>query len=417
MKVFPESAGWPMKQKVLYLNCREGISAPLLLAALLDTGLSVEELRQQLQLLSVPPFDLSAERILFSGFQGMRCHIVKKSEQWSSFSFATALALLKTAPLPALVRSKSVSVIQRLSGAEGRLSSTRGFPDMVSPGLAFLEVVGVLSVLAMVGVDQLYASVLPLNEALPSAAHLPLSQLNPLSLEILSQTPALWQPSSQSTALVTPVAAALLAELASFEDPVMTIAQTGSGFTAEPETSPARLSIYLGLRSAPATPADGMDVDQVTVIETHIDTMSGELLGALLDRLLEAGALDVGYSPLQMKKNRPGTRLTVICQDAAGERLALLLLRETNTLGVRMQQVQRRKAQRRQERIETPLGPMLVKLKSLGGQLISVAPEYEECLRVAKQFDLPLADVYEVARTAAQSLIIDKKGYQNFTEE
>ncbi|HEY4388812.1 MAG TPA: nickel insertion protein, partial [Ktedonobacteraceae bacterium] len=231
----------------------------------------------------------------------------------------------------------------------------------------------------------------------------------PLTLELLREVRAPWQPLPSHRELITPVAAALLAELAQFEQPVMTIARTGSALSLEQDQLIAQLSMHLGELIDPERLSGEVETDQVTVIETHIDTMTGELLGALLDRLLEAGALDVGYTPLQMKKNRPGTRLTVICPEEAGERLALLLLRETNTLGVRIQQVQRRKAQRRQERIETPLGSMLVKIKSLGGQIVSVSPEYEECLRIARQRQIPLAEVYEVARTTAQSLIIGKK--------
>jgi uncharacterized protein (DUF111 family) len=107
-----------------------------------------------------------------------------------------------------------------------------------------------------------------------------------------------------------------------------------------------------------------------------------------------------------MKKNRPATQVMVICAQEEGERLAQLLLRETSTLGVRIQQVQRRKAQRTQEEIVTSLGTMLVKIKRLGSRILSVTPEYEECRRIAHEQDLPLAQVYEVAQRAAQSIII-----------
>jgi uncharacterized protein (DUF111 family) len=142
------------------------------------------------------------------------------------------------------------------------------------------------------------------------------------------------------------------------------------------------------------------------VIESHLDTMTGELLGGLLERLFEAGALDVTYTPIQMKKNRPATLITVICPPALGEMLALLLLRETTTLGVRTQQMQRLKAQREQITLTTPLGSMLVKVKRLGSQIISAAPEYEECRRMAHEHNMPLIDVYEVVRHAIQNAII-----------
>jgi len=135
--------------------------------------------------------------------------------------------------------------------------------------------------------------------------------------------------------------------------------------------------------------------------------MQGELLGDLMERLFAAGALDVSYSSLQMKKNRPATLVTIISPLEEGEHLAQLLLRETTTMGVRIQQVQRRKAQRSQQLIVTPLGTILVKIKRLGSHILSVAPEYEECRRIAREQDLPLAQVYEVAQRAAQSIIIE----------
>ena len=136
----------------------------------------------------------------------------------------------------------------------------------------------------------------------------------------------------------------------------------------------------------------------VTVIESHIDNMTGELLGGFMQRLFSAGALDVSYTPIQMKKNRPAILLTVLCPPELGQQLALSVLQETTTLGVRIQQVRRLKAQRYQETIATSLGPILVKVKRLGSRVISAAPEYEECQRVAQAHDLPLMDVYEVVQ-------------------
>ncbi len=142
------------------------------------------------------------------------------------------------------------------------------------------------------------------------------------------------------------------------------------------------------------------------MIETNIDSMTGETLGGLMERLLAAGALDVAYTPLHMKKNRPAVMLTLICRVEDGEALAQLLLSEASTLGARMQQMQRRKAQRAQRSIETPFGKMLVKVKLLGERVISAAPEYEECRRIAQEQSLPLEEVYAVARQAIQHAII-----------
>jgi hypothetical protein len=153
------------------------------------------------------------------------------------------------------------------------------------------------------------------------------------------------------------------------------------------------------------TAVQGAEIDWVTVIESHIDNMTGELLGGFMERLFSAGALDVSYTPIQMKKNRPAILLTILCSPAIGEQLASLVLQETTTLGVRIQQVRRLKAQRYQETVATSLGPVLVKVKRLGSRIISAAPEYEECQRIAREHDLPLMDVYEIAQAAIRSAI------------
>ena len=152
----------------------------------------------------------------------------------------------------------------------------------------------------------------------------------------------------------------------------------------------------------------GAETDWVTVIESHIDNMTGELLGGFMERLFSAGALDVSYTPIQMKKNRPATLLTILCPPVIGEQLASLVLQETTTLGVRIQQVRRLKAQRHQETLATSLGPILVKVKRLGSRIISAAPEYEECQRVAREQGVPLMDVYEVVRAEVQSALREK---------
>jgi uncharacterized protein (DUF111 family) len=137
--------------------------------------------------------------------------------------------------------------------------------------------------------------------------------------------------------------------------------------------------------------------------------MSGELLGDLMERLLTSGALDVSYQPLQMKKNRPAVLVSVICQLEDSERLARLMLAETSTLGVRMQQMQRRKAQRSQEQITTPLGPLQIKVKRLGTRVISAAPEYEDCRRLARAQQVPLEEVYELARQVIARTLVSRE--------
>ncbi|HYX50354.1 MAG TPA: LarC family nickel insertion protein, partial [Ktedonobacteraceae bacterium] len=210
--------------------------------------------------------------------------------------------------------------------------------------------------------------------------------------------PAQWKPTSAESEMVTPTGAAILATLASFQTPAIFIERVGYGFGRKHFPWPNCLRVCMGRAGNSNQQGEVADSDWVAVIESNIDNMTGELLGALMDKLFVAGALDVNYTPIQMKKNRPAVMLTIICQVEDGNALSELLLSESSTLGVRISQVQRIKAQRVIERIETPLGPILAKVKRLGNRVISATPEYEDCQRIALEKSIPLEDVYDIAR-------------------
>ena len=248
------------------------------------------------------------------------------------------------------------------------------------------------------GITQIYASPLPLSSGHVQTAHGMLPVPAPATLEILRQVSAPWKPSPAEGEMVTPTGAAILATLAKFQTPAIAIERVGYGFGRKQFPWPNCLRLCLGHAIASLPHAGQADTDWVTIIESNIDNMAGELLGGLMDRLLAAGALDVSYTPIQMKKNRPAVMVTVICREEESDAMASLLLSESSTLGVRISHVQRLKAQRMFESIETPIGPISMKVKRLGNQIIGIAPEYEDCQRIALEKGIPLEDVYEVAR-------------------
>lgn len=261
----------------------------------------------------------------------------------------------------------------------------------------------------MLGITQLYASALPLTSGRVKTAHGLLPVPAPATLEILRKVQAPWRPAATEGELVTPTGAAILATLARFELPAMTIERVGYGFGRKQLPWPNCLRLCLGTAyPVVAGSAEELESDWVSVIETNIDNMSGELLGGLMERLFAVGALDVSYTALQMKKNRPATSVSLICRPTDVEMLSQVLLQETSTLGVRIQHMQRLKARREQQALTTPLGEMLIKVKRLGTRIISATPEYEECQRIAHERNLPLAEVYDVALHAIQETIIGK---------
>ena len=403
-----------MTKKIAYLDCHSGISGDMFLGALLDAGLSFDALKEMLSCLPVNGYQLVLEPFSDKGIHGSRFDVILSEQEQPTRHLSDIATLYHASTLPPRIRETALAIFHCLAEAEATVhksSIEQVHFHEVGALDAIIDITGAAIGVEVLGIMQLYASPLPLTHGHVKTAHGLLPVPAPATLEILRRVSAPWQPSPAEGELVTPTGAAILATLARFETPMIAIENVGYGFGQKRLPWPNCLRLCQGhALEGTDTLNEEPDVDWVTVIESNIDNMNGELLGGLMERLFSAGALDVSYSPLQMKKNRPATQIMVICAQEEGERLAQLLLRETSTMGVRIQQMQRRKAQRTQQQIVTPLGTMLVKIKRLGSHIISVAPEYEECSRVAREHDLPLAQVYEVAQRVAQSVIIEEEG-------
>lgn len=394
---------------IAYLDCHSGISGDMFLGSLLDAGLSLDLLRQALHSLPLEGYQLTLETVQDKGIRGVQFDVVLPEQAQPTRHLSDITALFHASTLPERVRTTALAIFQRLAEAEAVVHGTSleevHFHEVGAVD-AIVDITGAALGIEVLGITQLYASALPLTSGHVKTAHGLLPVPAPATLEILRRVHAPWKPSPVEGELVTPTGAAILATLARFETPFIAIDRVGYGFGKKRLPWPNCLRLCLGQAQSVSSEGE-MDTDWITSIETNIDNMSGELIGALMERLFAAGALDVSYAPLQMKKSRPATLITVLCSVAQAESIALLLLRETSTLGVRLQQMQRLKAQRSQERIETPLGEMLVKVKRLGTRVISATPEYEECQRIASAHGLSLTEVYEVVYAAIKNGIIE----------
>jgi len=395
-----------MQDVIAYLDCHSGISGDMFLGALLDldAGFSLDFLRTALAGLPLQGYALRLEPFQDKGILGSRFDVVL-SEQDTHFphmrSLSDIVALLHASTLSPKVREIALSIFQCLAKAEATIHGTNvetvHFHEVGAID-AIIDITGAAIALEALGITQLYASSLPLSSGHVQTAHGLLPVPAPATLEILRQVPAHWKPSPAEGEMVTPTGAAILATQARFQTPTIFIERVGYGFGRKQFPWPNCLRVCLGRAGKANQQSESADVDWVAVIESNIDNMTGELLGGLMDKLFSAGALDVNYTPIQMKKNRPAVMLTVICRVEEGTALSELLLSESSTLGVRISQVQRIKAQRVFERIETPFGPISMKIKRLGDRIISATPEYEDCQRIALEKGIPLEDVYDVAR-------------------
>ncbi len=374
--------------KIAYLDCSAGVTCDMLLGGLVACGLSLDTLNERLVSVSLGDYTLVVENVPTN--KGSCVTVTQPTQPSPPYTWAAIKTLLASSPVSPFVRDSTLAMLQTI---RERLASRAGTQATDTfPVLGLVRVISILVGLQELGITQLSLSPLPLTSE--QTSHGKAAAPTPATLEILRRAGAVWQPSTGASEGISLLIAALFATLGRFDMPPFVFVCVGYGYSA-PSSQANRLCLYLGTLQRGVGDAD---TDWVTTLSTNIDNMSGELFGGLMERLLASGALDVSYTPMQMKKNRPAILLTVVCSLEKGEELAYLLLRETTTLGVRIQQARRLKAQRTFQHIDTPLGPMLVKVKRLGSKIISASAEYEECQRIANERDIPLADVYTLAQ-------------------
>jgi hypothetical protein len=405
--------------KTAYFDCFSGASGDMLLGSLLDVGLPLEELQADLARLSVGGYHLAARRATRQGLSGTHFQVHLETGEQPARTLPAIEQILTLSDLPSHVQDRSRSVFVRLAQVEAAvhgMSIDRVHFHELGAVDTLVDVVGFVCALERLAIDAVYSSPLPLGGGTVHTEHGRLPVPAPATLALLAQVGAPTVPGPVQAELLTPTGAALLTEFAAFERPAMTIQAVGYGFgtkefgSAEgaPAGWPNALRVWVGADTvAPSSPAIAPPVesDQVALLACNLDNATGETLGYTMDRLLAAGALDVWFTPIQMKKNRPATQLSVLCRPQDTGALAALLLHETPTLGVRQQILSRSKAAREVRPVETPWGTVRVKVKFLAGQAVAVSPEYDDCARLAIQAGVPLQQVMAAARREAECLL------------
>jgi uncharacterized protein (TIGR00299 family) protein len=366
----------------------------MLLGALLDAGLAAHDLRDMLSRLEISGYELRIGRERRGALAGTRCQVVVEEHgSHAHRHLADLRQLIERSSLDITVKEKSLAVFQRLAEAE---AAVHNIPveqvhfHEVGAVDAIIDVVGSVAGLALLGVDAVYASPLPLGGGMVHCAHGTLPIPAPATVKLLAGVPV-YDPGIRRE-LVTPTGAAILTTLASAFGPVpaMTLETSGYGVGTHPDDDPPNLlRVLLGACTAPAL------TQRLLVVETNIDDMNPEFYDYLMERLFALGALDVGLIPVQMKKNRPGVLLRVLVDPHQREQVLECLFAETTTLGVRIQEVERIALQRESATIATPYGPMRIKRAHLPGGATRALPEYDDCRRVAHERGLPIRQIYE----------------------
>ena len=385
----------------------------MILAALVDGGVPLDAIRDGLRSIPLKGYRLDARSERRGALAGTRVLVeVDPATPQPRRTLGDILALLDAAKLPDTVHSNATSVFRALATAEAKV---HGIPaeevhfHEVGAVDSIVDVVGGLIGLEALGVSGVYSAPLPVAPGTIRSSHGLLPLPAPAMLELAAAAGAPIHPLSiegqELGELVTPTAAAVLTTVATFRQPAMQVERIGYGVgTRDNPALPNVLRLWLGESADVASDVGSpRPTGRVQLLETNIDDMNPELYGYVAELLFAAGALDVWYTSIQMKKGRPGTLLAVLAAPDKAAQLAGLLLRETSTLGVRTRTLERWEAERSVVQFASSLGPAAVKIKRWQGDVLQVAPEYESCKALAEQSGLPLAEVYRRIESEARA--------------
>jgi hypothetical protein len=396
-----------MSSKIAYIDCFSGISGNMILGALVGAGLEIQQLRTELAHLPVYDYTVEAEPVHRRGLQGTHVTVNVK-EQGVERHLADVEAIIQDSDLPEPVRARSRAIFRRLAEAE---AAVHGLPvdrvhfHEVGAVDAIVDVVGAVIGLWLLHVDRVYASPVRVGRGTVTCAHGTLPVPAPATAELLRGVPIYGR--DVEAELVTPTGAAILTTLAEGfgTAPPMQVTHIGYGAGTRELPIPNLLRLSIGEETAkPETdPANstGYEQDVVTLIEANIDDMNPQWYEHVMDRLFETGALDVFLTPIQMKRNRPATKLSVLVEEEHQLPILDALFAETTTIGVRTCQLKRWKLARERIMVDTPYGSVGVKVARRGDKVLNMAPEHRDCKRVAEERSVPLKEVHEAAVAAA----------------
>ncbi len=391
--------------KIAYLDCASGISGDMTLGALVDAGVDLAALNAGIQTLGLPGVRLVATVVKKKGFRATQI-VVEHEPEHKHRHLHHIAALIDGSKLPSRPKELAHRIFRRLAEAEAKVhNSTLEKVHFHEVGAvdSICDIVGAAIGWDLLAVDRLVCSPIPTGGGFVEIAHGRCSIPAPATAELLKGVPL--AESRVAFELTTPTGAAIVATLVDQFGPVpsMTIEKIGYGAGQKDLEEQANVLRLLVGTTADATAAGAAPDEQVWVLETNLDDISGELVGHTVAQLWQTGALDVYTTAIQMKKNRPGITLSVLCPAEQVQGIEAILFRETTTLGVRRWRVERRKLRRESHRVTTPWGAVEGMLAWIDPQTARFSPEFESCRRVAEEHGVALKMVYEAAQAAYRS--------------
>jgi uncharacterized protein (TIGR00299 family) protein len=395
--------------KIAYFDCFSGISGNMVLGALIDAGLEVEWLRQELAKLKLASYKIEVSRVLKRHIAGTLVD-VKTQEEGVERHLGDILDIIERSDLPGEVKGTSKAIFTKLAEAEAKVHGLDvedvHFHEV--GGLdAIVDIVGSVVGLRSLGIEEVYSSPLHLGTGFVKCAHGMLPVPAPATLELVRGVPTYGR--DVEAELTTPTGAAIITTLAKGfgRVPLMEVGAIGYGAGHRDLPTPNLLRVSIGKAVEPR--GQGYEEDVVTVMEANIDDMNPEFYEHMMGRLFERGALDVFLTPIQMKRNRPAVKVSALVGEADLGGVLDAFFEETTTLGVRLWESKRKKLTRESIVIETKYGQVDVKVGKLGDVIKNISPEYEDCRRIASQLGVSLKEVYEEARKAAREILYGRE--------
>src|SRR5262245_47393383 len=387
--------------KIAYLDCLSGISGDMTLGALVDAGIDLAALQAGIDSLGFPNIRLTSEEVKRRGFRAAKVKVVHEPEHAHRHLHHITEKIDASSVLTPPQKDLARRIFTCIGEAEAKVHGTTirkvhfhevGAVDSIA------DIVGCAVGLSMLGVDRIVCSPVPTGTGHIEIEHGRVSVPAPATAEILKGVPL--AASNVPFELTTPTGAAIVKTVADEFGPLPAMTMETIGFGAGDRDLKEQGNV---LRLIIGHSSDAIVSDQVWVLETNLDDISGEVVGHTTTKLFEAGALDVYTTSIQMKKNRPGVLLSVLAPADLVAKLEKIIFRETGTLGIRRWQACRHKLDRRPHTVESPLGPIEGKLAVLPDGGTSFSPEFDACRRVATEKNLPLKDVYEAAQRSFHS--------------
>lgn len=399
--------------RIAYFDCFAGISGDMTLGALIDAGADFHALKSELEKLHIHEFELTRERVMKRGIAS--CDVTVHTHHHHHHddhpghshghshgrSFTDIKRIISESALSERVKRDSIAIFATLGKAEAKIHGTTidkiHFHEVGAVD-AIVDIIGVCTCLELLGIDKIYCSPIPTFTGMVEIAHGKFPLPAPATMEILTSKGAPWRELGVEGEIVTPTGAAIIATLAEGfgSMPAMCVEATGYGSGKQDFGIPNVLRVVVG-ESEAGSSSEAVDV---VIIETNIDDLSPQIYEVVMERLFEAGALDVYLTPVIMKKCRPGTLLSVISEASLVDAICDVIFEETTSIGVRIDDRKRICLHREIKTVETEYGPIGLKIARRDKQALNVQPEYEECKAAAKKYQTPIKRIRDAALMA-----------------